>query len=204
MHLFNHYSAKDLGPRTVETLLTVLCHIFRFKGQVILAQIPKAPEEVQTTTITDQTSTTTTTEAAAAVTTTTTATNTNETTATATSEQQPAASSAGGGGVTLYNENGEPVTRRLESLGGYVRFPTTRDEAVELFGIDGSDLQQLMEMGFPLEMCVEALATTRNLLLATDYLLNSGISADPTAQSTPNLVRFFFELRYRVLEIFLN
>ncbi|XP_021962373.1 E3 ubiquitin-protein ligase HUWE1 isoform X3 [Folsomia candida] len=48
-----------------------------------------------------------------------------------------------------------------------------RIDAAERLGVDLNHLEQLMEMGFPLEICVEALVTTSNIMLATDYLLSN-------------------------------
>lgn len=59
-----------------------------------------------------------------------------------------------------------------------------RLNAAESLGVDPSHLQHLMEMGFPLEMCIEALVTTSNLLLATDYLLSNGWTTEGGSAQT--------------------
>ena len=63
--------------------------------------------------------------------------------------------------------------------------------AAQTLGVDYDQLQQLADMGFPFDMCIEALMSTNNLLQATDYLLNptptgsSGESRRATPRTRP-------------------
>lgn len=73
-------------------------------------------------------------------------------------------------GATGTSASGPPLTGHMAA-------------AYEL-GINIDNLRQLMDMGFTVEMCIEALLTSSSLHQATDYLLNANTQPNATPAAT--------------------
>jgi len=69
-------------------------------------------------------------------------------------------------------------------------------------GINVDHLRQLMDMGFSVEMCIEALITSNSLHQATDYLLNA--NTQPTATTTTTTTSTADPSDQEMLRLFTN